>query len=108
MCSTYNAFENVPYSLENDIVKSEQLDQLLDQLPLFVINEVEKSIFRCYQLKYFWSKLIQLFTFHSVSIIDCIKTDIYLQTFKTFTLYKSVQSKNYSNTFYEAHIYNTL
>ncbi len=56
----------------------------------------------------FWSKLIQLFTFHSVSIIDCIKTDIYLQTFKTFTLYKSVQSKNYSNTFYEAHIYNTL
>ncbi len=38
MCSTYNAFENVPYSLENDIVKSEQLDQLLDQLPLFVIN----------------------------------------------------------------------
>ncbi len=46
--------------------------------------------FRCYELKYF--KLIQLFIFYSVSIIDCLKT-IYLQTFKTFTLYKSVQSK---------------
>ncbi len=70
MCSKYNAFENVPYSLENDIVKSEQLDQLtskilqlvtptktfffqINVLPLFVINQVEKSIFRCYQLKYF-------------------------------------------------------
>ncbi len=41
------------YLILYDIVKSEQLDQLLDQLPLFVINEVEKSIFRCYQLKYF-------------------------------------------------------
>ncbi len=37
------------YLILYDIVKSEQLDQL----PLFVINEVEKSIFRCYQLKYF-------------------------------------------------------
>ncbi len=45
-------------------------------------------------LQYFF-KLIQLFTtvHYSVSIIDCIKTGIYLQTFKTFTLYKSVQSK---------------
>ncbi len=44
------------------------------------------------QLKFFFF-LIQLFTFYSVSIIDYIKTGIYLQTFKTFTLYKSVQSK---------------
>ncbi len=49
MCSTYNAFENVPYSLENDIVKSEQLDQLTSKILQLVTPT--KTIF--YNLMYY-------------------------------------------------------
>ncbi len=47
--------------------------------------------------------LIQLFTFYSVSIIDCIKTGIYLQTFKTFT-FKWLGVDNYLSVPCEANI----
>ncbi len=66
------------YSLENYTVKSEQFDQLIEKILQLVTPK--KNTFICnilswkkmiYQLKYF--KLIQLFTFYSVSIIDCIK-----------------------------------
>ncbi len=79
MCSS--AFENDffwHYSLENYTVKSEQFDQLIEKILQLVTPK--KNTFICnilswkkmiYQLKYF--KLIQLFTFYSVSIIDCIK-----------------------------------